>query len=430
MLVDFWTYSCINCQRSLPHVEAWYSRYHQDGFEVVGVHTPEFAFEHVVSNVMQAAKQLGVDYPIAIDNGYKTWDAYQNESWPAEYLIDATGQVRHADVRRRRLRRHRVAHPHAPGRRQPQGETPAPHRRPRQDSDDPPDSGVLPRLQYGLPNFDGTSITENQPAVYKFPSTLPPDYLAFSGTWTVGPEKITAGPDARIELAFMATDVYLVLGGTGTIKDTVGSHTETIDVSGLPRLYTLVSLAAPNRPPSCSTSRRASTPTTSPSADRALAAGTARLGWFVRTSVAGGPGGCSMIADLVDPRRSEPTYLPGERAMLEGWLEFHRTTLLLKCEGLDRRTTQGPARAHARSCRCTAWCATWERWSGAGSDARCCVSPTRPQSGTTPPSRTASSSPSTTRTGSCDLTTWLAGVRAQPDRGGGPLARRHRPQSG
>jgi thiol-disulfide isomerase/thioredoxin len=95
VLIDFWTYSCINCQRSLPHVEAWYRRYAHDGFVVVGVHTPEFAFEHVVSNVVAAARQLGVHYPIAIDNTYGTWDAYQNNYWPAEYLIDATGELRH-----------------------------------------------------------------------------------------------------------------------------------------------------------------------------------------------------------------------------------------------------------------------------------------------------------------------------------------------
>jgi cytochrome c biogenesis protein CcdA/thiol-disulfide isomerase/thioredoxin len=83
VLVDFWTYSCINCERSLPHVEAWYKAYEKDGFVVVGVHTPEFAFEHVPSNVAAAAKNLGVQYPIAIDNNYGTWNAYQNQYWPA-----------------------------------------------------------------------------------------------------------------------------------------------------------------------------------------------------------------------------------------------------------------------------------------------------------------------------------------------------------
>ncbi|MGH3163638.1 MAG: cytochrome c biogenesis protein DipZ, partial [Streptosporangiaceae bacterium] len=94
VLVDFWTYSCINCQRSLPHVEGWYSEYAKDGFVVVGVHTPEFAFEHVVSNVKAQAAALGVHYPVAVDDNYATWDAYSNQYWPADYLIDAQGNVR------------------------------------------------------------------------------------------------------------------------------------------------------------------------------------------------------------------------------------------------------------------------------------------------------------------------------------------------
>ena len=104
VLVDFWTYSCINCQRTLPHVEAWYRAYAKDGLTVVGVHTPEFAFEHVVSNVTQAAGQLGVHYPIAVDNNYATWNAYQNQYWPAEYLIDATGAGAPRRLRRGRVR--------------------------------------------------------------------------------------------------------------------------------------------------------------------------------------------------------------------------------------------------------------------------------------------------------------------------------------
>ena len=95
VLVDFWTYSCINCQRSLPHLEAWYRSYSSDGFVVVGVHTPEFAFEHVTSNVRAQAASLGVKYPIAIDNNYATWQAFSNQYWPAEYLIDPSGIVRH-----------------------------------------------------------------------------------------------------------------------------------------------------------------------------------------------------------------------------------------------------------------------------------------------------------------------------------------------
>jgi len=241
VLIDFWTYSCINCQRSLPHVEAWYARYHHDGFEVVGVHTPEFAFEHVVSNVASAAGQLKVDYPIAVDDDYGTWDAYKNEYWPAEYLIDATGHVRHAAFGEgdygvtESLIRTLLFDAN------PKVNLPA--------RTDVPDKTPMTQLtpesylgyDHGLPNFDGTSISENQAAPYSFPGSLPEDYLALAGTWTVGPEKITSGANARLELAFMASHVYLVLGGTGTIKATVGSHSQTIAVSGIPRLYTLVS---------------------------------------------------------------------------------------------------------------------------------------------------------------------------------------------
>jgi thiol-disulfide isomerase/thioredoxin len=95
VLVDFWTYTCINCIRTLPFVKALYATYHRYGLEIVGVHTPEFAFEHDASNVAQAIRSNGLRYPVAQDNNLGTWNAYQNQYWPAEYLIDATGRVRH-----------------------------------------------------------------------------------------------------------------------------------------------------------------------------------------------------------------------------------------------------------------------------------------------------------------------------------------------
>src|SRR4029077_8468076 len=96
VLVDFWTYSCINCLRTLPYLKACCGTYAKDGFVIVGVHTPEFAFEHEVSNVRMAIGEYGVRYPVAIDNDYGTWNAYGNQYWPAEYLIDASGHVREA----------------------------------------------------------------------------------------------------------------------------------------------------------------------------------------------------------------------------------------------------------------------------------------------------------------------------------------------
>src|SRR5262249_16867209 len=96
VLLDFWTYSCINCLRTLPHLEAWDRAYRKDGLVVLGVHTPEFAFEHVSSNVRAAVNRLGVRSPVVQDNRYGIWNAYGNRYWPAEYLIDRTGHVRHA----------------------------------------------------------------------------------------------------------------------------------------------------------------------------------------------------------------------------------------------------------------------------------------------------------------------------------------------
>jgi cytochrome c biogenesis protein CcdA/thiol-disulfide isomerase/thioredoxin len=241
VLVDFWTYSCINCQRSLPHVEAWYSRYHADGLEVVGVHTPEFAFEHVVSNVTAAARTLGVHYPIAIDNNYKTWDAYSNTGWPADYLIDATGQVRNVEIgegaysaTETLIRQLLVAA--RPKLRLPP-RTDVPNRT--------PDVPLTPEsylgYDYSLRNLANARFTPDRPAAYQFPASLPADYFALAGTWSIDAEDMVAGGAARLELAFQADDVYLVLGGSGTLEVSVnGRHTETIDVSGIPRLYTLV----------------------------------------------------------------------------------------------------------------------------------------------------------------------------------------------
>ncbi|HEX8931792.1 MAG TPA: thioredoxin family protein, partial [Patescibacteria group bacterium] len=94
VLVDFWTYTCINCIRTLPHVTSWYEKYKDQGFVVVGVHTPEFQFEHDTGNVLQAIKMFNIHYPVAQDNDYATWNNYSNQYWPAEYLIDAKGVIR------------------------------------------------------------------------------------------------------------------------------------------------------------------------------------------------------------------------------------------------------------------------------------------------------------------------------------------------
>jgi thiol-disulfide isomerase/thioredoxin len=95
VLVDFWTYSCINCLRTLPYIHAWAEKYKDQGLVVIGVHAPEFAFEKNVDNVKQAVASLKIDYPVAIDNNYAIWRSFNNEFWPADYFVDAQGRVRH-----------------------------------------------------------------------------------------------------------------------------------------------------------------------------------------------------------------------------------------------------------------------------------------------------------------------------------------------
>jgi cytochrome c biogenesis protein CcdA/thiol-disulfide isomerase/thioredoxin len=241
VLVDFWTYSCINCQRSLPHVEGWYNDYKKDGLVVVGVSAPEFAFEHVVSNVESAAGSLGIDYPVAIDDNLDTWDAYNNEYWPAEYLIDPTGIVRAYDFgeggysqMESNIRMLLTAN----------GVTDLP---PRTDVPDktPTSEAITPESYVGyerLNNEVGTSVQNDKTINYSAPSSIPANSLAFSGTWTVHSQEATAGSNANLDLNFTADDVYLVLSGQGTVDvDYNGKHLSTVDVGGIPKLYTLFS---------------------------------------------------------------------------------------------------------------------------------------------------------------------------------------------
>jgi cytochrome c biogenesis protein CcdA/thiol-disulfide isomerase/thioredoxin len=242
VLVDFWTYTCVNCQRTLPHVEAWYSRYAKYGLEVVGVSTPEFAFEHVVSNVRAAAGQLGVRYPVAIDDNYGTWDAYDNEYWPADYLIDAQGVVRHVGFGEgsysstEALIRQLLVDAH-PGLKLPPP-TSVPNKTPTEPTNPETYLGY-DREQYLVL---GSQLTENAAAKYKFPAAVPLGAFALSGTWTANQEELTAGSGAELELGFQAEHVYLVLAGSGSLTVSIGGHRiQTLTVSGVPRLYTLFS---------------------------------------------------------------------------------------------------------------------------------------------------------------------------------------------
>ncbi|HVV58765.1 MAG TPA: cytochrome c biogenesis protein DipZ [Gaiellaceae bacterium] len=233
VLVDFWTYSCINCLRTLPHLKAWYATYRKDGLVILGVHTPEFAFEHETSNVEAAVKRLGIAYPVMQDNDYKTWDAYSNQYWPAEYLIDKTGRIRHTHFgegeygQTEQLIRQLLD---AKGAR-------APHV-----ADTTPDELMTPETYLGyerLSDYVGSKLHPDELAGYTLPSSVPDNGVAYGGQWKVGGQAAVAGRGARLQLHFQAKDVYIVLGGHGTVQALVdGKPERTLDVNAY-RLYTV-----------------------------------------------------------------------------------------------------------------------------------------------------------------------------------------------
>ncbi|WP_030905767.1 cytochrome c biogenesis protein CcdA [Streptomyces sp. NRRL F-5126] len=239
VLVDFWAYSCINCQRAIPHLNAWYQEYEKDGLVVVGVHAPEYAFEHVPANVRAGAKRLHMRYPIALDNKFTTWNSFGNDSWPAEYLIDAKGEVRHVavgegeyDTSERLIRQLlTAAHPgvHLP---------PATHVA----DTTPTDQDLTPETYLGSERAGSFVDGRLSEGVRRFtaPSSVPGNAFALDGTWSVGKESLTAKKDAAIKLAFSADDVYLDVSGTGTITTTLDGRTTTQTVSGAPDIYTVV----------------------------------------------------------------------------------------------------------------------------------------------------------------------------------------------
>lgn len=189
VLVDFWTYSCVNCLRTIPALEALYRRYARDGLVVVGVHTLEFAFEADPGNVGRAVRDLGITYPVVLDPGYATWDAFGNRYWPTTYLI-ARGRVRDLHV----------------------GEG------------DEGGTEARVRALLGLPaavarageRSPGPPDPRTTPETYLGGMRGPlPRYVGLGGRWTVAPEAAVAGAGARIMLRFRARGVYVVLDGGG-----------------------------------------------------------------------------------------------------------------------------------------------------------------------------------------------------------------------
>jgi len=237
VLVDFWTYSCINCLRTLPYLESWYRTYAKDGFVIVGVHTPEFAFEHEVGNVRQATHEYGVRYPVAIDNQYGTWNAFGNQYWPAEYLIDARGHVREAKFGEGEYSKTENAI------RSLLAERDASLPKPLHLADHTPTYAATPESYLGsdrLDRYEGSPIKQGRMARYTLPFVLDQSNLAYGGYWKVLGQRIVAGRNAQLRLHFYARRVHLVLGGTGFVDVSLnGKHLRRVHVTQ-DRLYTLV----------------------------------------------------------------------------------------------------------------------------------------------------------------------------------------------
>jgi thiol-disulfide isomerase/thioredoxin len=219
VLVDFWTYSCINCLRSLPYVKAWAEKYRDQGLVVIGVHAPEFAFERDVGNVTKAMKDLGINYPVAIDNDFKVWRAFNNQYWPAHYFADAQGRIRYhhfgegeyAESERviQQLLREAGAAKVADGliNASAEGVQLAPDMNEVQS----PETYVgYQRAEHFVPE---TSLVPDKVSAYSAPSQLALNDWSLDGQWNVGPERATSGaPASRIVYRFHARDLHLVLG--------------------------------------------------------------------------------------------------------------------------------------------------------------------------------------------------------------------------
>ncbi len=241
VLVDFWAYSCINCQRAIPHVVGWYNAYRNDGFEVIGVHTPEYAFEKVAGNVAKGAADLGITYPIALDNAYSTWTNYRNRYWPAEYLVDATGQVRHIKFGEgdynvtEKLIRQLLAEA-GPGLRLPP---------PVDTADTTPLQQTTPETYFAVGkvvNYGGGGQYDEGSATFDFPPTLAADSFALTGPWSLDYQGATAvNGRSSVKLNYHAKDVYLVVGGTGTLTVTRDGRSSTVAIGGPPTSHQIVS---------------------------------------------------------------------------------------------------------------------------------------------------------------------------------------------
>ena len=240
-LVDFWAYSCINCQRSIPGIQRLHETYGDLGLQVIGVHSPEYAFEKEVDNVRGGAADLGITYPVAVDSDLATWRNFDNHYWPAHYLADSKGELRQVkfgeggEATTERLVRELLREAN------PDVQLPAPVFT----DDEPAVNGPrTPETYLGSAranNIAGDRLS-NGTSSYSFPDKQASDTFSLDGRWNVSAQSISPeGGAARLRLRYQGRQVNLVASGEGDITYTTGGEKRTVHVSGVPNSIELVS---------------------------------------------------------------------------------------------------------------------------------------------------------------------------------------------
>jgi thiol-disulfide isomerase/thioredoxin len=219
VVVDFWTYTCVNWRRTLPYVRAWSEKYKEHGLVVIGVHTPEFSFEHTVDNIRWALKDMRLEYPVAVDSDYAIWRAFNNEYWPASYFIDAKGHIRHhqfgegeypqceAVIQQLLVEAGSSEFSREPVSVNAYGAEVAADR----DNLRSPETytGYQQTKNFASPH----GAAWNKPHPYSFPARLDLNNWALAGSWTVGKEAVALNqPDGKIAYRFHSRDLNLVMG--------------------------------------------------------------------------------------------------------------------------------------------------------------------------------------------------------------------------
>jgi len=241
VLIDFWTYTCINCIRTQPYLKAWDERYRDEGLTIIGMHTPEFAFEREADNVERAVREAGLEFPVAQDNEFATWNAYRNQYWPAKYLIDARGHLRYVhfgegDYEETETAIRGLLAEAGKATKQPaepvEGETVSKRL-------------ATPETYLGLARAEGfvdrpTPGTRDYGSV---PDDLRLNDFALGGRWRFGEEEALALDRAQLKLRFGARRVFLVMGADkpSQVRVTLDGKSRTITVKDQD-IYTLADL--------------------------------------------------------------------------------------------------------------------------------------------------------------------------------------------